>query len=62
MNANDAIEAACAFAGAPIVPLHTDGWAHLTESADDLQLAFKALGHGERLHRIKHGIPEVFSL
>ena len=31
MNANDAIEAASAFAGAAIVPLHTDGWAHFTE-------------------------------
>jgi L-ascorbate metabolism protein UlaG (beta-lactamase superfamily) len=62
MNANDAIEAACAFAGAPIVPLHTDSWAHFTESAGDLQLAFNALGHGERLRRIKHGIPAVFPL
>ena len=62
MNANDAIEAACAFAGAPIVPLHTDSWAHFTESAEDLQLAFTVLGHGERLHRIKHGIPAIFPL
>ncbi len=36
MNANDAIEAASAFADALIVPLHTDGWAHFTESGDDL--------------------------
>ena len=62
MNANDAIEAACAFSGAPIVPLRTDGWAHYTESAGDLERAFKALGHGERLHRLKHGIPAVFPL
>ncbi len=62
MNANDAIEAACAFAGAPIVPIHTDSWAHFTESADDLALAFKILGHGERLQRIKHGIPAFFPL
>ena len=62
MNANDAIEAARTFAGAPIVPLHADSWAHFTESEDDLELAFKVLGHGDRLQRIKHGIPAVFSL
>ena len=62
MNANDAIEAACAFSGAPIVPLRTEGWAHFTESADDLERAFKVLGHGERLRRIKHGAPARFPL
>jgi L-ascorbate metabolism protein UlaG (beta-lactamase superfamily) len=62
MNANDAIEAARAFSGAPIVPVHTDGWAHFTESADDLEHAFKVLGHAQRLHRMKPGIPEVFKL
>lgn len=62
MNANDAIEAACAFADASIVPLHTDGWAHFTESGDDLEQAFKALSHASRLWRIKPGIPAVFSL
>jgi L-ascorbate metabolism protein UlaG (beta-lactamase superfamily) len=62
MNANDAIEVACAFIRAPIVPLHTDSWAHCTESVDDLLLAFKILGHSERLHRIKHGVPEAFPL
>ena len=62
MNANDAIEVACAFAGTPIVPMHTDSWAHFTESADDLESAFKALGHAGRLQRVKHGIPSIFSL
>jgi L-ascorbate metabolism protein UlaG (beta-lactamase superfamily) len=62
MNTNDAIETACAFTGASIVPLHTDSWAHFTESADDLQFAFKVLGHCERLHRIKHGVPTAFPL
>jgi L-ascorbate metabolism protein UlaG (beta-lactamase superfamily) len=62
MNANDAIEAASAFAGAAIVPLHTDGWAHFTESADDLERAFKALGHAARLRRIEPGVPAAFPL
>jgi L-ascorbate metabolism protein UlaG (beta-lactamase superfamily) len=62
MNANDAIEAAAAFAGAAIVPIHTDGWAHFTESGDDLEKAFRALGHGERLRRLEPGVPAVFEM
>ena len=62
MNANDAIEAAAAFAGAAIVPIHTDGWAHFTESGDDLEKAFRALGHGERLRRLQPGVPAVFEV
>ncbi len=62
MNANDAIEAACTFADALIVPVHTDSWAHFTESADDLEHAFHTLGHGERLRRLERGIATVFAL
>ncbi len=62
MNANDAIEAASAFADALIVPLHTDGWAHFTESGDDLAQAFQALGHGHRLRRLAPGAPQDFEL
>ena len=62
MNANDAIETAAAFTGAAIVPIHTDGWAHFTESGDDLEKAFRALGHGERFRRLQPGAPAVFEL
>ncbi len=62
MNANDAIEAAAAFADALIVPLHNDSWAHFTESADELEQAFNALGYGERLRRLQPGKPAAFSL
>jgi L-ascorbate metabolism protein UlaG (beta-lactamase superfamily) len=62
MNANDAIEAARAFSDATIIPLHFDSWAHFTESADDLEHAFRTLGHGERLHRLMHGTPAAFPL
>jgi L-ascorbate metabolism protein UlaG (beta-lactamase superfamily) len=62
MNANDAIETAAAFAHAIIVPIHTDGWAHFTESGEDLEHAFRALGHGERLRRLQPGVPAVFEL
>jgi L-ascorbate metabolism protein UlaG (beta-lactamase superfamily) len=62
MNANDAIEAARAFSDAVIVPVHADSWAHFTESADDLEQAFRALGHRDRLRRIERGSTAVFSL
>jgi hypothetical protein len=44
MNTNDAIETAHAFPDATIVPIHCDGWAHFTQSAEDLEHSFKALG------------------
>jgi hypothetical protein len=62
MNANDAIEAAAAFTDAAIVPIHTDGWAHFTESGDDLEKAFRALGQGERFRRLQPSIPAAFDL
>ena len=47
---------------AVILPIHTDGWAHFTESGDDLEKAFKALGHGGRMRRLQPGVPTVFEL
>jgi hypothetical protein len=53
---------ATTFAGAAIVPIHTDGWAHFTESGDDLEKAFKALGHGGRMRWLQPGVPTVSEL
>ena len=38
-----------AFPAAVIVPVHRDGWAHLTQSSADLEHAFDALGLRSRL-------------
>ena len=62
MNANDAIEAAAAFTDAAIVPIHTDGWAHFTESGEDLEKAFRALSKGDRLRRLQPGVSTAFDL
>jgi L-ascorbate metabolism protein UlaG (beta-lactamase superfamily) len=62
MNANDAIETTNAFVDALIVPIHNDSWAHFTESAEDLEKAFNALGHGRRLRRLQPGVPARFEL
>jgi len=59
MNVNDAIETAHAFAQALIVPVHCDGWAHFTQSREDLRAAFKTLGLGERLRLLEPGVPTM---
>jgi L-ascorbate metabolism protein UlaG (beta-lactamase superfamily) len=55
MSTNDAVEAAMAFQDAIIVPVHHDGWAHFTQSQDDLARTFDALGIAERLRRVTGG-------
>lgn len=55
MSVNDAIDTAHAFAEALIVPVHVDGWAHFSQSADDLAGSFKALGVAERLRLLTPG-------
>lgn len=59
MDTNDAIETAHAFPGATIVPIHRDGWAHLTQNGDDIDQSFKALGIAARLKLLPPGVPTV---
>jgi L-ascorbate metabolism protein UlaG (beta-lactamase superfamily) len=62
MNTNDAIETTQVFAAAVIVPIHNDSWAHFTESADELEQAFRTLGHGHRLRRLEPGVQTALQL
>jgi L-ascorbate metabolism protein UlaG (beta-lactamase superfamily) len=55
-DTNDAIETAHAFPEAVIVPVHRDGWAHLTQSGDDIERAFTALGLRSRLRMLAPGV------
>ena len=55
MDSNDAIETAHAFPDAKIVAVHTDGWAHFTESREELERAFATLGLAERLVSLQAG-------
>jgi len=55
MDGNDAIEAAHAFATATIVAVHNDGWAHFSESGDDLAQAFAVVGLADRLVSLPPG-------
>ncbi len=57
MDSNDAIEAAHAFLNATIFAIHNEGWAHLTESQEDLAKAFSVVGLGPRLRFLERGVP-----
>jgi L-ascorbate metabolism protein UlaG (beta-lactamase superfamily) len=59
MDTNDTIETARAFGDAVIVPLHTDGWAHFKQNAQDLRVSFDALGFGARLKLLEPGVKTV---
>jgi hypothetical protein len=61
MNTNDAIETAHAFPDATIVPIHCDGWAHFTQSGEDLAHSFEALGIASRLRLLKLGVPTAIA-
>ena len=62
MDTNDTIETARAFPDAVIVPLHTDGWAHFRQGADDLRASFDTLGFGSRLKLLEPGVATVIDL
>jgi len=56
MDTNDAIETARAFPDAVIVPVHTEGWKHFRQSANDLRATFDTLGFGSRLRILEPGV------
>jgi hypothetical protein len=45
-----------ALPAAVIVPVHHDGWAHLTQSSADPEHAFGALGLRSRLQMLRPGV------
>jgi len=50
MTAAEGVQAARAFVGADVVPVHFEGWAHFSEGRVDIAQAFAAAGMGDRLH------------
>ncbi len=62
MVAKDVLEASSAFARSAIVPVHTDGWAHLMESGGELADAVAALKVADGLVRLLPGVPRTFDL
>ncbi len=49
MTAAEAVTAAGALAGATIVPLHFEGWAHFSEGREEIAKAFELAGLSKRL-------------
>jgi L-ascorbate metabolism protein UlaG (beta-lactamase superfamily) len=60
MNTNDAISLAAAFPYATLVPVHHEGWGHFTQSQQDLQKAFAAVGLEKQLQKVVGGETYVF--
>ena len=59
MDTNDTIETARSFPDAVIVPVHTDGWAHFRQNANDLRATFDTLGFGPRLRILQPGVATI---
>jgi L-ascorbate metabolism protein UlaG (beta-lactamase superfamily) len=55
LTAETAVEAASVLGEATIVPIHQDGWAHFSSSAEDVEEAFAAAGLTSRLRAVRPG-------
>ncbi|WP_308465674.1 MBL fold metallo-hydrolase [Rathayibacter soli] len=55
MTSAQAAEAAQILDALHVVPLHFEGWAHFTEDADSLRVAFERAGLTDRLHLLTPG-------
>lgn len=62
MTAEDGIAAARAFPAARIVPLHFEGWAHFSESREQISETFARAGLADRLHWIAPGATLVLPM
>ncbi|HEY7977285.1 MAG TPA: MBL fold metallo-hydrolase [Rhizomicrobium sp.] len=62
MNTNDVIETAKQFRDAAIIPVHSDSWAHLTQTRADIAAAFTAMGIETRLKMLLPGVATAISL
>lgn len=60
-TADEAVEAARAFADALVVPLHYEGWTHFSEGRADIERAFVAAGLGHRVRWLPPGEPTIVS-
>jgi L-ascorbate metabolism protein UlaG (beta-lactamase superfamily) len=57
LTAAEGVEAARAFPRSTIVPLHYEGWEHLSESRNDIAKAFQAAGLAKRVRWLEPGQP-----
>ena len=57
LTASEGVEAARALEEATIVPLHYEGWAHFSESREDIERAFGGAGLSHRLRWVPPAHP-----
>ena len=57
LTSEQAAEAARLLEAPRVVVVHTDSWAHFTETIDDVRTAFDRAGLADRLHVPAHGTP-----
>ena len=62
MTAEEGVQAARAFSSATIVPLHYEGWAHFSESREQINHTFVREGIGDRVCRISPGSTALLTL
>jgi L-ascorbate metabolism protein UlaG (beta-lactamase superfamily) len=55
LTADKAARAAALLGEAPVIPLHSEGWAHFTQGQDDVRDAFAAHGLSDRLRLLRPG-------
>jgi L-ascorbate metabolism protein UlaG (beta-lactamase superfamily) len=60
LDARRAVEAAAALGDAIVVPIHQEGWAHLTSGPGELERAFVTAGIGHRLRQTRPGMTVSF--
>jgi L-ascorbate metabolism protein UlaG (beta-lactamase superfamily) len=57
LTGDRAVEVARILSAGTVVPVHADGWAHLTETMDDVRAAFARNGELDRLRILEPGVP-----
>lgn len=57
LNRRTAVEAARILGDAPVVPVHTDGWDHFSETRESLIRAFGYADLADRLVILEPGVP-----
>jgi L-ascorbate metabolism protein UlaG (beta-lactamase superfamily) len=55
LTADRAARAASLLGDAPIIPVHSEGWAHFTQGQEDVRAAFERHGLSERLRMLRPG-------
>jgi L-ascorbate metabolism protein UlaG (beta-lactamase superfamily) len=62
LTAEEGVRLAALLGEVTIIPIHYEGWSHLTEGRDEIERAFQTAGHTHRLHFLPPGQSVSFDL